>query len=115
MPSNLQLFDQSQPTICYTTQAKKESKENLSFVTLAAHHFIQALLSDLQSRKIQSLIVEGGSAILQAFIDLQLWDEARVFTAPQYFKQGIVAPKFAGRLYSENTILDDRLQVWLPH
>jgi diaminohydroxyphosphoribosylaminopyrimidine deaminase / 5-amino-6-(5-phosphoribosylamino)uracil reductase len=49
-------------------------------------------LKDLHSRKIQSLIVEGGTKVLSQFIEKSLWDEARVFTGKVKFGSGISAP-----------------------
>ena len=42
---------------------------------------------------IQSVIIEGGSATLQQFIDAEAWDEARVFKGTTSFNNGIHAPK----------------------
>ncbi len=87
----LKLFDQSIPTICYNS-IKTESSENLEFVNLGASFSVADILKDLQSRKIQSLIVEGGSKVLAKFIQGEFWDEARVFTGKPKFGTGIPAP-----------------------
>jgi len=39
-------------------------------------------LADLYSRGITSLLVEGGTAVLQSFIDANIWDAARIERAP---------------------------------
>lgn len=44
---------------------------------------IPTLLSDLYRRGITSVLVEGGSHILKAFIDSGLWDTARVEVTPE--------------------------------
>lgn len=51
------------------------SEEELpeGFVT---YESIEETLSDLHTRNIQSLLVEGGTKVLQSFIDRGLWDEA---------------------------------------
>ena len=48
---------------------------------------------DLYRREIGSVIIEGGSQTLNSFIQLDLWDETRVFTSPRQFKEGIDAPR----------------------
>jgi diaminohydroxyphosphoribosylaminopyrimidine deaminase/5-amino-6-(5-phosphoribosylamino)uracil reductase len=53
---------------------------------------IPSLLSQLYEAQLQSLIVEGGAATLQAFIDAGAWDEARVETAPITVPAGTRAP-----------------------
>ena len=46
----------------------------------------------LYQEKLQSLIVEGGSILLQSFIDAGLWDEARIEVSPTLLEKGITAP-----------------------
>lgn len=91
LPENLKLFDQSIPTICFNSK-KSETKENLEFVNLGDNFSPADILKELNTRKIQSLIVEGGSKVLSGFIDSGLWDEARVFTGKAKFETGIPAP-----------------------
>lgn len=55
---------------------------------------LSEILSLLHTEKINSVIIEGGAKILQAFINENLWDEARVFTGNKYLQTGIEAPKF---------------------
>ena len=43
---------------------------------------------------IQSIIVEGGKKTLQNFIDTNLWDESRIFTAKKKLNKGVTSPKF---------------------
>jgi diaminohydroxyphosphoribosylaminopyrimidine deaminase/5-amino-6-(5-phosphoribosylamino)uracil reductase len=54
---------------------------------------IDALLADLYERQRQCLLVEGGSATLQAFIDRGLWDEARIETSPMTVANGVPEPR----------------------
>lgn len=53
---------------------------------------INEMLRELYSKKIQSIIVEGGAKTLNSFLDLDLWDEIRVETSPKYVNNGIKAP-----------------------
>lgn len=66
----------------------------------------------LHNRQINSVIIEGGRKTLQTFIDENLWDEARVFTGDFFFKDGVKAPTFSGKLISEEKILDDTLKIY---
>jgi diaminohydroxyphosphoribosylaminopyrimidine deaminase/5-amino-6-(5-phosphoribosylamino)uracil reductase len=70
------------------------------------------LLSKLYQDKIQSVIVEGGRRTLQQFIDLDLWDEARVFYAPIIFEKGILAPVLSVSLFEEFLIGNDKLIIY---
>ena len=57
---------------------------------------LEALLTDLYERGLQTLLVEGGAQTLQSFIDADMWDEARVETAPMVLSEGIRAPHVVG-------------------
>jgi diaminohydroxyphosphoribosylaminopyrimidine deaminase/5-amino-6-(5-phosphoribosylamino)uracil reductase len=50
------------------------------------------LLEKLHSLQIQSVLIEGGQRTLQRFIDLNLWDEARILVGNKYFGKGLKAP-----------------------
>ena len=94
LSDQLCLFDQQIPTIVYTSK-EVPGRPNLEFKQI---HFeeteLQQILTDLYDRSIDSLIVEGGQKLLNSFIDIGLWDEARVFTGKRLFHKGVKAPKF---------------------
>ena len=92
LPEELNLFDRTVHTICFNT-IKSESSKNLDFVQLEPVFSVSDILDELQKRKIQSLIVEGGRKVLSQFIESGLWDEARVFTGKAKFDTGIPAPR----------------------
>jgi diaminohydroxyphosphoribosylaminopyrimidine deaminase/5-amino-6-(5-phosphoribosylamino)uracil reductase len=56
---------------------------------------LDALLADLYTRGIHSLIVEGGSNVLSSFVRQQLWQKMIVFIAPM-FVGGAEAPAIFG-------------------
>lgn len=113
LDQSLNLFDGSQPTICYNI-LKQESQKNISFVRLSEQNFLEELISNLHHQKIQSVIIEGGAQTLQSFIDEGLWDEARIFTSNKSFQKGITAPKLQGVLKSQHEIQTDTLRIFYP-
>ena len=110
--NELKLFDQSIPTVCYNF-IKDESIENLSYVKLAdAENILEQILAHLNELKIQTLFVEGGSQLLQSFIDQNLFDEARVFESGSFFGDGIAAPKLFSGIYERYELITDRLLIY---
>ncbi|HSI75192.1 MAG TPA: bifunctional diaminohydroxyphosphoribosylaminopyrimidine deaminase/5-amino-6-(5-phosphoribosylamino)uracil reductase RibD [Lunatimonas sp.] len=108
---NGHLFDQTQPTICYNL-IKEEELENLRYVQLMPDFQVGDLLADLHSRKVQSVLVEGGSILLQHFISQDLWDEARVFSGKVTFGSGIPSPHLNRVPNQTLDIMGDRLDVY---
>lgn len=92
LSSSLNLFDNSQPTLCYNA-FKNEQVGNTIFVSLDFNDaFIENLLQDLYTRKIQSLIVEGGAMLLQSFLNENIFDEIRIIKSPKTIIAGTNAP-----------------------
>ena len=80
-------------------------------LVLTRDRALPLLMDDLYQHGIQSLIVEGGAQTHQSFIDLGLWDELRVETAPVTFGSGTRAVGIPAEAqltginhYGENTL-----------
>ncbi|SFG51626.1 diaminohydroxyphosphoribosylaminopyrimidine deaminase [Algoriphagus hitonicola] len=111
LPKELKLFDQAVPTICFN-QKLNEIKANLEYKKLPFQSIVPEILADLQDRKIQSLIVEGGPFVLNQFLDAELWDEARVFISQNKFVEGIKAPSLNDSPDEQFTIESDQLAIY---
>lgn len=109
--SGYQLFDGSVPTRLYTQQPGI-SVENTTVITCSGNDFLQEVLTDMHSAKLDSVFIEGGTQVLGAFIDAGLWDEARIVTAPQTsFGSGIAAPRLQGHQRETHSIGDNELVI----
>ena len=92
----LNLFDDSQPTLVYN-HTKTETTGQTSYVQLSPDEpFLAQLLADLYERRIQSVLVEGGTTLLNSFIDAGVWDEMRVLRSPMMIGGGVAAPRVRG-------------------
>lgn len=112
LPQSLHVYDKSVPTLVFSLTKETEEK-NLVFVKVKNEKkLIEEVLSELYKRNIQSVIVEGGSTLLQSFINQNLWDEARVFIGNKKFVNGLKAPNLIGNLISEEMIDVDLLK-WI--
>jgi diaminohydroxyphosphoribosylaminopyrimidine deaminase / 5-amino-6-(5-phosphoribosylamino)uracil reductase len=61
----------------------------------------------------QSLFIEGGGKVLNHFIDEGLWDEARIFTGPEFFKSGVKAPSISGIHVLKSVFSGSILEIYL--
>ncbi len=92
LPPGLKLFDQTQKTIVFNT-IKHEEAGNVLYYKLDETG-VNNILSACYHLNIQSLIVEGGSTLLQSFIDAGMYDEIRVITSTAFLLPGgAAAPK----------------------
>ena len=92
LPRELHLFDNTQKTICYNAFSNETEGETTFVQINFDENFLKHLLQDLYDRKIQSVLVEGGSQLLQAFLNEGLFDEIRVFKSPNPIGKGTAAP-----------------------
>jgi diaminohydroxyphosphoribosylaminopyrimidine deaminase/5-amino-6-(5-phosphoribosylamino)uracil reductase len=93
LDASLHLFDQKVRTLVYTSENKKSIK-NLEFVKINfKKDVLKQMMDHLYHEQIQSVIVEGGTILLQSFIKQKLWDEARVFTSDSLLNSGVRAPE----------------------
>lgn len=110
LSNTLNIFDNSQKTICYNL-LKDEVVHNNIFVKIPNHNLVESfIVQDLYQRKIQSIIIEGGSILLQSFINLGLWDEAFILKSQLTLTDGIKSPIIGGiEILQEN--LGDNVMI----
>lgn len=91
-------------TIIFTTEDNFRSKKDHITYSKVEKDIIPSICKQLYNQEIQSIIIEGGSTLLQAFIDQNIWDEARVFKAPITFETGIKGPNFNRKIKKSKQI-----------
>ena len=94
LPQALKLFNQKNKTIVFNS-IKHEERGSLDYYQVTEDvNLVHQIVNALYQMKIQSVIVEGGAKLLQSFIDVGLWDEARVIRNEKLvIKNGLAAPQ----------------------
>lgn len=111
LPQHLHLFDKTQPTVVYNF-IKQEEQKNLYFVQLQEQEpLLPQIMQDLHRRNILSVLVEGGTYLLESLLQAGLWDEAMVFKSKhKTLGDGIKAPSMMyGQLLDTQTLGPDQL------
>ena len=113
LSKSMRLFDQTQTTLCYN-QIHNHTQEYNEYVQLDfTKELVPQIINDLYQRKIQSLMVEGGSVLINAFIRNHMWDEARVFVSKsKTFGKGIAAPALPPALHHRVELMADDLCIY---
>ncbi len=116
LPASLKLFNREARTIVFNA-VKNEENGNLLFYRIEKdNRIILHLLKAIHHLGIQSVLVEGGAALLQSFIDEAVWDEIRVITNEELLiNNGLKAPviQYAEKIYSEK-VLSDTIETYHP-
>jgi diaminohydroxyphosphoribosylaminopyrimidine deaminase/5-amino-6-(5-phosphoribosylamino)uracil reductase len=111
---DLSLLDSSQTTLVFHDEnAKPEKRSNVIYEALDFNdNILPQLLKKLHEHHLQSIIVEGGAKTIQGFIDLDLWDEARVFTGQNNISNGLKGPVLKAQASETLDIEGDSLNYY---
>lgn len=86
---------------------------NIEYVQLNfGEEILPRIMDYLCYEKLTSVIVEGGAATLGRFLELELWDEIRRFTAPMKLEAGLKAPLIGGSPAETLQVGEDVLEVF---
>lgn len=112
IPKDAQLFHTTSKTIVVTGK-DFDADENVVAESIDFDKNIARQIADVLYRHgIQSVIIEGGRQTLQTFIDVNLWDEARVFKGKTVFGDGTKAPQIDTVSFASLSIIDDELSFF---
>ncbi|MGH2563761.1 MAG: bifunctional diaminohydroxyphosphoribosylaminopyrimidine deaminase/5-amino-6-(5-phosphoribosylamino)uracil reductase RibD [Ginsengibacter sp.] len=113
LPRELRIFNKNAKTLIYNLE-ENLTLENLVYIKLENENVIEQMLQSLFEMNIQSIIIEGGTKLLESFINAGLWDEARVITNEQLILgNGIAAPEVEGFiLEKEEKYFSDRIDYY---
>lgn len=114
VPENSAMYTDGEPTWVFNA-LREYCMDEVCFVKINdPATFENEILDYLYQNGIQSVIIEGGANTLHRFIEVKLWDEARIITGKMRIGDGLGAPKITGRLFENYFIEGDQLEVYLP-
>lgn len=114
VPSDYRIYDQTTPTVIFTDKMV-ENKTNITFVKLDFSKAIVPQIVDyLYQVNLSSLIVEGGTQLLQAFIDANLWDEVYIETSPEIIGAGVKAPNISMKIIDTKWYDKNKMVIGIP-
>ena len=114
LPSDLQIYNKKQKTIIFNA-FQDEDQENVLYYKLEKDLPVAYSISDACYKlQIQSVLIEGGTELLQSFIDEKLWDEARVIENTQLIiENGSQAPVLSNQvLTASEEVLTDTISCY---
>lgn len=113
IPTDFHVKNKKNPTIIFTEEENCVNSKNCIYeFSKFDIDLIFSVLNNLYVKKIQSVIIEGGSKTLQQFIDTGLWDEARVFCSENKTYEGIKRPDFNFDTYQMVKIKNNQLKIY---
>lgn len=112
VPESYHIFNKEADTLVFNA-VKFDVRDNIRYIELENFdlYLPQNILYQLYLMDVSSILIEGGSKTLQSFMDAGMWDEARIFTSPQKWGEGIAAPNIIGEVIEEQKVGKDLLKV----
>jgi len=108
------LLDDEAETWIINAEQTKQAGRNYWMQMDLAGNWLPGLLNNLYRQNCLSMIIEGGSTLLDTFIRQNLWDEARIFTGNTCFEGGLKAPVVTGTCLARQFIGSDELK-WVQN
>lgn len=99
---DLKLLHDGLPTIIYNG-VRNETCGKVEYVKIDTTA-PEAWLADLYRRGVTSVMIEGGTRVLQQMIDSGQWDEARIEVSPRRVGKGVAAPVIEGQVKDRHVI-----------
>jgi diaminohydroxyphosphoribosylaminopyrimidine deaminase/5-amino-6-(5-phosphoribosylamino)uracil reductase len=112
LPESLHLFDNSYKTVVFNEAIDRQERDTLYKRLDFSQDIIPQMMTWLYGQGVQSLLVEGGRQLLDAFIKSGCWDESRVFTGRKNFGSGIAAPAITDIEPEKYAVREDVLRIY---
>ncbi len=112
--SDFSIFGKEVQTVIFSDLKAKVHQNGIHVQINFDENPLKEIMEYCFNHQIQSILVEGGAATLQAFIDNNLWDEARVFTGITKFNDGLMAPQLNSQPTSSFHFGKDQVNIYRP-
>ncbi len=113
LPRDLHLFDGTAPTWIFSELADEHEQQVQHVSVRFDDNLGKNILEELFRRKVLSVMIEGGKKLLQHFIDMGLWDEARIIRSRTPLGKGLPAPVLHGCPVQRFDLHTDEVFIYL--
>lgn len=114
IPTTSKILDGTAPTIVFHSTHDLLTPAAEYVLIDFEHQPLAQALRELYSRNLQSVLVEGGAALLQKFMEYGVWDEARVIVSNKNLEGGVRAPQLPVAPSRKELIGDDEVSYYYP-
>lgn len=114
LPQTLNVFNANAPTVVLNFLEDKKENNIQYYKINAGQNLAEEICKACYQLNIQSVLVEGGAQLLQAFIQQGIWDEARIITNEKLsISKGLQAPILLHQYLTSSThIFADRVDIF---
>jgi diaminohydroxyphosphoribosylaminopyrimidine deaminase / 5-amino-6-(5-phosphoribosylamino)uracil reductase len=112
LQSDLNILNNQQDTIIFNHMlSQKEGR--IYWRKIILNDDFNEMIAILFQMNVTSILVEGGSSLLEKLIRFNLWDEARIITVQKELNEGVLSPKYTfTNLFEEYFVDEDKIQIY---
>lgn len=93
-------------------EIQNNDKEFIPFLFSSESDLVMSLQNIYEAHRIGILFIEAGPTMLKKFIDMDLWDEARIITNQELkLHNGLKSPIIKGKIVSKSCISSDQITI----
>ncbi|MFT6211109.1 MAG: diaminohydroxyphosphoribosylaminopyrimidine deaminase [Bacteroidia bacterium] len=111
IPTDFKIFNNEAETLIFSESKNLEALHGETILVESVSD-LQAILTEMYKRDIQSVIVEGGPTLHSSFYEAQIWDEIRRFISPTTIENGVKAHQLSVSPEFETKVGNDRLLTY---
>ncbi len=114
VPSDARLLQPGPPTVVFgkKTGDSKAGRHVAWLPPAPGEDLAETVLNYLKKEGMDSLLIEGGRALWDLFLERDLWDEIWEFTGSKSLGDGLRAPASRGRLAESHNVQGDTLNIY---
>jgi diaminohydroxyphosphoribosylaminopyrimidine deaminase / 5-amino-6-(5-phosphoribosylamino)uracil reductase len=112
IPPDSNILNDDADTLIFTESLAFKDKRAEYIPIDFDHQPLKQVMQILYERKVQSVLVEGGTKLIESFITENCWDEARIFISQKKIHAGVFAPNFSGNVEQEVQLTNDVLRFY---
>ena len=105
---SMNLADDKASTLVVTNESESVTG-NVRTIACGNVHDLCRVLQRLYEERILSVLVEGGSQVIQSFLKSSLWDEARIIVSDKDLFTGLKAPEISGASVKQQRSASDTI------
>lgn len=111
---NMHVFKTQNKCIVFNS-IKNETLGKVQYIKLGNMYCLETMLAKLFECGIYSVLVEGGSKVLDNFIAQKQWHEARIINTHKIIHDGIKAPLLHGHIINKTKLMGDIIVTVIPN
>ena len=115
LTDDLNIFRNDGKHLWVFNNIKTKQRGHVNLVNVDANDWVKNVLGVLHDAKCLSVLIEGGTKTIDAFLAAGAWDEARVFITPHMLGTGYRAPVTPPTQGTETRLNDDALITYFAN